>query len=79
MPEPMPKRPVDLDARYQKLWVTEAQYTGGSLIRNSYDNFADYMKAFTFLRDQASTDWVRGYRLSVTIEWEKEDDYVKED
>lgn len=73
------RRTINLDDAWQTFWVTEAQYTGGSLYRISYGNKEDYESAFAFLRDKASIDSVRGYRVVVKTEWEMINAWRKED
>ena len=69
----MSKVAIDLDAENQMRWVTEAQYTGGHVVRQYWIDSEVARNTFVFLRDRASTDWVKLFRVNIETGWEEVD------
>ncbi len=60
--------PLSLDGQ-QDVWVIEAQYSGGSLIRKYYLNETIFLDDMEFLKVRANTDWVKGWAVLIVPHW----------
>lgn len=71
------KVPIDIDRDVTVLFVTEVQYTRGSLYRQVWFNREDYERTVKFLVHRAAIDHLEGYEVRVSTDWNHIDEWFK--
>jgi hypothetical protein len=57
-----------IDTVESVVFVTETQYTKGSLLRQQWEE-SQVEEMMDFFTKRASTDWVKLYRVTITRDW----------